>query len=129
MRVEWCVGNGHWKINPEPQGRKSDSGGDCRGEVGSSVFWFTFVVEPVEILFLVGGASRWSVPAAVVTVFGGRGSGRLWKKDGMECDNDVVAPFCFPFFTMVNGRLESTTMSVANAEVEGARRKLASASG
>ena len=45
------------------------------------------------------------------------------------CDDGVVAPFCFPFFTMVNGRSESTTMLVANAEVEGARRKLASASG
>ena len=108
---------------------KSDSGGDCRREVGSSLFWFTFVVEPVEILFLVGGASGWLVPAAVATVFGGRGSGRLWKKDGMECDNGVVAPFCFPFFTMVNGRSELTTMSVANAEVEGGRGKLALASG
>lgn len=108
---------------------KSDSGGDCRGEVGSSVFLFSFVVEPVEILFLVGGASGWSVPAAVATVFGGRGNGRLWKKDGMEGDDGVVAPFCFPFLTMVNGRSESTTMSVANAEVEGRVGKLASASG
>ena len=47
----------------------------------------------------------------------------------MESDNGVVAPFCFPFFTMVNGRSESTTMSVANAEVEGGRGKLASVSG
>ena len=47
----------------------------------------------------------------------------------MESDNGVVAPFCFPFFTMVNGRSESTTMSVANAEVEGRVGKLASASG
>ena len=60
---------------------KSDSGGDFRGEVGSSVFWFSFVVEPVEILFLVGGASGWSVPAAVAMVFGGRGSGDyFWRK-------------------------------------------------
>ena len=69
------------------------------------------------------------MPAAVVMVFGGKGSGHLWKKDGMECDDGVVAPFCFPFFTMVNGRSESTTMSVANAEVEGRIGKLASASG
>ena len=88
-----------------------------------------FVVEPVEILFLVGGASGWSVPAAVATVFGGRGNGRLWKKDGMEGDDGVVAPFCFPIFTMVNGRSESTSMLVANAEVEGERGKLASVSG
>ena len=108
---------------------KSDSGGDCRGEVGSSAFLFSFVVEPVEILFLVRGASGWLVPAAVATVFGGSGSGRLWKKDGMECDDGAVAPFCFPFLTMVNGRSESTTMLVANAEVEGGRRKLALASG
>ena len=69
------------------------------------------------------------MPAAVATVFGGRGSGRLWKKDGMEGDDGVVAPFCFPFLTMVNGRSESTTMLVANAEVEGGRGKLVSASG
>ena len=58
---------------------KSDSGGDCGGEVGSSVFLFSFVVEPVEILFFVGGASGWLVPAAVATVSGGRGSVQLWK--------------------------------------------------
>jgi hypothetical protein len=107
----------------------SDSGGDCRREVESSVFLFSFVVEPVEILFLVGGISRWLVPASVATIFGGRGSWRLWKKDGIECDHGVVTPFCFPFLTMVNGRSESTTMPVANAEVEGGRGKLALALG
>ena len=58
---------------------KSDSGEDCRREVGSSVFLFSFVVGPVEILFLVGGASGWLVPATVATVFGGSGSVRLLK--------------------------------------------------
>ena len=125
MRVEWCAGNGHWKINPEPRGKKSDSVGDCKREVGSSVFLFSFVVEPIEILFLVGGASGWSVPAAVATVFGGGGSGRLWKNNGMQCDDGVVAPFCFPFFTIVNGRLESTIVLVASEEVEDGRGKLA----
>ena len=65
--------------------------------------------------------------SAVATVFGGSGSGRLWKKDGMECDDGVVAPFCFPFFSMVNGRSESTTMLVANVEVKSRGEKLASA--
>ena len=59
--------------------KKLDSGEDCKREIESSVFLFSFVVGPVEILFLVGGASRWLVPAAVATVFGGRGSGQLWK--------------------------------------------------
>ena len=118
------IGRSIWSQKEE----KSDSGGDCRQEVGSSVFLFSFVVEPVDILFLVGGESGWLLPAAVATVFGGRGNGHLWKKDGMEFDG-VVAPFCFPFFIMVNGRLESTTMLVANAEVESERRNLASASG
>ena len=35
-------------------GEKSDSSRDCKREVGSSVFLFSFVVELVEILFLVG---------------------------------------------------------------------------
>ena len=47
----------------------------------------------------------------------------------MECDDGFVAPFCLPFFTMVNGRLESTTMSVAIAEVEGKIGKLGLALG
>ena len=55
---------------------KSDSGGDCKSEDGSSVFLFSFFVESVEIHFLVGGASGWLVPAAVVMVLGG-GSGCL----------------------------------------------------
>ena len=38
------------------------------------------------------------MPAAVATVFGGRGSERPWKNDGMECDDGVVAHFCFPFY-------------------------------
>ena len=56
---------------------KSDSGGDYKREVGSTVFLFSFVVVPFEILFLVGGASGWPVPAAVAIVFGGGGSGCL----------------------------------------------------
>ena len=119
------IGRSIWSQEEE----KSDSGGDCRSEVESSLLLFLFVVEPVEILFLVGGASGWLVPATVATVFGGRGSGRLWKKDGMVCDDGIVAPFCFSFFTMINGRLESTSMLVANAEVEGRRGELASGLG
>ena len=37
----------------------------------------------------------------------------------MECDDDIIASFCFPFLTMVKGRLESTTILVASAEVKG----------
>ena len=59
---------------------------------------FSFVVVVVDILFLVGGASGWSVPTAVATVVGGDGNGRLWKKDRMVCVEGVDAPFCFPFF-------------------------------
>ena len=59
---------------------------------------FSFVGVVVDILFLVRGASGWSVPMAVATVVGGGGNGRLWKKDGMVCVEGVVAPFCFPFF-------------------------------
>ena len=47
----------------------------------------------------------------------------------MEGDDGVVAPFCFPFLKMVHGRSKSTTMLVANAEMEGGSGKLASASG
>ena len=46
---------------------------------------------------------------------------RQWvplKKDGMECDDGIVAPFCFPFFTMVKGRSESMTMLIAGTEVK-----------
>ena len=114
--------------------KKSESGGNYKRDVESSEFLFSLVVEPVEILFLVGGASGWLVSAAVATVFGGGGDGSLWKKDGMECDDGIVAPFCFPFFIMINGRSELTTMSVTGAEVEGGggwggRGKLASALG
>ena len=59
---------------------------------------FSLVGVVVDILFLVGGASGWSVPMVVATVVGGGGNGRLWKKDGMVCVEGVIAPFCFPFF-------------------------------
>ena len=36
---------------------KSNSGGNCKRGVESSVFLIPFVVEPVEILLFVGGAS------------------------------------------------------------------------
>ena len=42
----------------------------------------------------------------------------------MECDDGFVDPSCLPFFTIVKGRSESTTMLVAIAEVEGKRGKL-----
>ena len=69
------------------------------------------------------------MPAAEATVFGGRGSGRLWKKDGMEYDDGGVTTFCLSFFTMLNGRLESMTMLVADAEVKNRGEKSASALG
>ena len=47
------IGRSIWSQEEE----NSDSGGDCRREVGSTVFLFSFVVELVEILFLVGRAS------------------------------------------------------------------------
>ena len=47
----------------------------------------------------------------------------------MECDDHIIVPFCFPFFTVVNERSESTTMSVASAKVEDGRGKWALAPG
>ena len=37
----------------------------------------------------------------------------------MECDDDIIASFCFPFTIVKKGRLESTTILVASAEVKG----------
>ena len=59
---------------------------------------FSFVGVVVDILFLVVGASGWSVPTAVATVVGDGDNERLWKKDEVVCVEGIVAPFCFPFF-------------------------------
>ena len=85
------------------QDEKSASGGVCGVlvELLADPFSFVVVVVVVEIHFLVGGASGWSVPTAVATVVGGDGNGRLWKKDGMMSVEGVIAPFCFPFFGTV----------------------------
>ena len=61
------------------------SGGVCGVVVELLADPFSIVGVVVDILFLVGGASGWSVPMAVATVVGGDGNGRLWKTDGMEC--------------------------------------------
>ena len=66
----------------------------------------------VEIRFLVGGASGWSVPTAVAIVTGGGGSGRRWKNDGIVFVEVPVILFSFLFVTVVNG-WGSTVMLVA----------------
>jgi uncharacterized membrane protein len=48
-----------------------------RSRVESMVYFFLCVVEAVEVLFLVEGASGWTVLAAVATVMGGAGTGNL----------------------------------------------------
>ena len=63
------LGMGIGRLIWSQEEEKSVFGGDCRSEVESSVFLFSFVVEPVEILFLAGGSSGWPVLAAVATVF------------------------------------------------------------
>ena len=80
------------------QDEKLASGGVCGVLVESWVDPFSFVCVAVDILFLVGAVSGWSVPTAVTTVVGGDGNVHLWKKDGMVCVKGVIAPFCFPFF-------------------------------
>ena len=67
------------------QDEKSASGGVYGVMVESLADPFSLVGVVVDILFLVGGASGWSVPMVVATVVGGDGNGRLWKKDGMVC--------------------------------------------
>ena len=37
----------------------------------------------MEVRFLVGGTSGWSVQTAVAIVTGGGGSGHCWKNDGI----------------------------------------------
>ena len=61
------------------QDEKSSSGGVCGVMIELLADPFSFVGVVVDILFLVGGASGWSVPTAVATVVGGGGNGRLWK--------------------------------------------------
>ena len=86
------------KLILSQQDEKSASGGVCGVLVGLLDDSLSFVGVVVDILFLVGGASGWSVQMAVATVVGGGGNWCLWKKDGMVCVEGVVAPFCFPFF-------------------------------
>ena len=57
----------------------------------------------VEIRFVVGGASGWSVPTAVAIVTGGGGRGRCWKNDGIVFVEVPVGLFSFLFVTVVNG--------------------------
>ena len=80
------------------QDQKLASGWDCGVLVELLFDPFCFFVVVVEILFLVGGVSGWSVATAVATVVADEGNWRLWKNDGMVCVEGVVAPFCFPFF-------------------------------
>ena len=78
--------------------KKSASSGVCGVQVGSLVDPFSFVGVVVDILFLVGGTSGWSVPAAVVTVVVGEGNWRHWTKYGLVGVGSVFDSFCFPFF-------------------------------
>ena len=74
-----------WRSILSQQDEKLASGGVYGVFVELLADPFSFVGVFVDILFLVGGASGWSVPTAVATVVGGDGNGRLWKKDGMVC--------------------------------------------
>ena len=51
------LGMGIGRLIWSQEEEKSVFGGDCRSEVESSLLLFLFVVEPVEILLFVGGAS------------------------------------------------------------------------
>ena len=57
----------------------------------------------VEIRFLVGGASGWSVLTAVAIVTGRGGRGHCWKNDGIVFVEVPVVLFSFLFVTVVNG--------------------------
>ena len=76
---EYCelLGVGLGRLILSQQGQKSASGGVCGVLVGSLADPLSFVGVGVDILFLVGGASGWSVPTVVATVVGGDGNGRL----------------------------------------------------
>ena len=73
------------------------SGGVCGVMVESLADPFSLVGVVVDILFLVGGASGWSVPTVVTTVDGGDDNGYLWNNEGMVSVEGLVvlSVFCF----------------------------------